>query len=345
MNLRAPLARSMVAAALVASVTSCATFRSTTRLDVGPFAENTIGLIGEVQRTTQPIVWVHLRPYESIPSVVEARRSMLPTRALMRSVALYSTQVVSIYESDVSDARKSAELALYLDETIRASLKSRPSTEAFFSQMELDSAISRVRVAPTFLKALGAAQPLVSATLSYGNAAYDSMEARVNLAADDISARIGSEFEPLKQQLQVLQILQVQAAGDFSLLKQYRRGNEEALDRLRAQDPEIAESLPAGKKPSIAALELAEKQLAGRVDTIRTLRDHLEPDFEIYQAQEQELDALRHQALEGARLGRVTLILWARSHRNLAAGIKVPARIDLMVLAKSAASQAKLVIP
>jgi len=345
MNRPAAHLRTILVMAFLASVTSCATFRSSTRLDVGPFAENTIGLIGEVQRTTQPVVWVHLRPYESLPSVIEARRAILPTRALMRSVALYSTQVVSIYESDVSDARKSAELALYLDETIRASLKSRPSTEAFFSQTDLDSAITSVRLAPTFLKALGAAQPIVSAALSYGNAAYDSMEVRINLAADDINARIESGFEPLKQQLEVLQILQVQAAGDFSLLKQYRRGNEEALEMLRAQNPEIAELLPAGRKPPIAALDLAEKQLAGRVDTIRTLRDHLEPDFEIYQAQEQELDALRHQGLDGARLGRITLILWARSHRNLAAGIKVPARIDLMVLAKSAAGQAKSLIP
>jgi hypothetical protein len=345
MNGPATHARAILAVVFLPLMTGCATFKSSTRLDVGPFAENTIGLIGEVQRVCRPIVWVHLREYESLPSVNEARRAMLPTRLLMRSVALYSTQVVSIYESDIPDARKSAELARYLDETIRARLKTNPSAEDFFTQDELDSAVSRVRAAPTFLAALGAAQPVVSAALAYGNSVYDSLEDRVDLAAADINARIDAEFTPLKQQLPALQDLQIQATRRYALLTQYRQGDLDALDTLRARDPDVAESLPAGGKPSVAALDLVEKQIVGRIETVRAMRDRLVPDFEIYQAQQQELDELRHQAREGARLGRITLILWARSHRNLAAGIKVPPRIDLMVLAKSAAVQAKGLIP
>ena len=341
----AALARAVLAVPFLSMMTSCATFKSSTHLDVGPFAENTIGLIGEVQSATRPVVWIHLRGYESLASVSEARQAVLPTRILMRSVALYSTQVVALYESDVSDARKSAELARYLDENIRARLKARPSAEDFFTQTELDSAVSHVRAAPTFLAALGAAQPVVSAALTYGNCAYDTMEARVNLAADDIGARIDAGCIPLKNQLETLQNLQIEATGRYALLTQYRQGNADALDSLRARDPEIGEFLPAGREPSIAALDAAEKHMVSEIETVRAMRDRLAPDFEIYQAQQQELDALRHQALEGARLGRITLMLWARSHRNLAGGIKVPARIDLMVLAKSAAVQAKSLIP
>jgi hypothetical protein len=54
---------------------------------------------------------------------------------------------------------------------------------------------------------------------------------------------------------------------------------------------------------------------------------------------------LRTQARESARLGRITLITWARSHRNLAAGIAVPASIDVMSMVKSAAGQAKSLVP
>jgi hypothetical protein len=332
----APLARALIGTVLVLVMTSCSEFKSSTRLDVGPFAENTISLIGEVQHTTRPVVWVHLREYENLPSVIKARQSMIPTRALMRSVALYSTQVVSIYESDISDKRKSAELAHYLDDTIRSRLEGRPAAEVFFTQAELDSAVARARAAPTFLAALKATQPIVSAALTYGNCAYDSMEACVNLAADDIDARLEAHYAPLKRQLELLQDLQVQATGRYALLSQYRLGNEGALDTLRAQDPEIGASLPTGKKPSIAELDALEKRIAGQIEMVRAVRDRLAPDFEIYQAQEQELDSLRTQALEGARLGRVTLILWARSHRNLANGIKVPAQIDVMALMKSA---------
>lgn len=338
-------ARALLAAACLAVITGCASFKSTTRIDVGPFAENTLGLIGEVQRTSRPIVWVHLRPYESLPSVAEARRAMLPTRVLMRNVALYSTQVVSIYESNLSDARKSAELARYLDEAIRARLKAHSSAEVFFTQAELDSAVTRARGASNFLAALSAAQTVVSAALAYGNCAYDSLDDAVAVAAADIDSRIETEFGPLKIQLEALQNLQFQATGRYALLMVYRQGNADALDQLRAQDPEIAAMLPQGSKPSVAALDLVEKHIVGQVETVRAMRDRLAPDFAIYQAQEEELDALRNQAVEAARLGRITLTLWARSHRNLAAGIRVPAQIDLMSLAKSAAGQAKAVIP
>src|SRR4029077_17787931 len=87
-------------------VAGCATFKSTQRLDVGPFAENTVGVIREVQRATKPVVWSYLKKYESLPSIMEVRQAFGPVRTLMRGVALYSTQIVSIYESDLSDPQK-----------------------------------------------------------------------------------------------------------------------------------------------------------------------------------------------------------------------------------------------
>jgi len=53
----------------------------------------------------------------------------------------------------------------------------------------------------------------------------------------------------------------------------------------------------------------------------------------------------RTQAREEARLGRITLITWARSHRNLANGIAVPASIDVMSMVRSAAEQAWSPVP
>jgi hypothetical protein len=39
-------------------------------------------------------------------------------------------------------------------------------------------------------------------------------------------------------------------------------------------------------------------------------------------------------------MGRITLILWARSHQNLAAGIQVSAAIDVMGMVRGAAGKA-----
>jgi DNA-binding protein len=102
----------------------------------------------------------------------------------------------------------------------------------------------------------------------------------------------------------------------------------------------MAEMLPAGKRPATTSLAAAEEALLKRLDTIQLLRDRLAMDFGVYQAQQLELDELRTQARESVRLGRITLILWARSHQNLAAGVAVPAAIDVMGMVRGAATKA-----
>ncbi len=338
--LRPGLTRVLALLVAVPFLAGCASFKSTKRLDVGPFAENTVGMIGEVQRATKPVVWTYLKKYEQVPTVVEIRKAYAPARFLMRGVALYSTQVVSIYESNLSEERKCSELAHYLDESVRDRIANNPKAQEFMTAGALDSAVTNCASAKTFLAALAAAQPVVSAALAYGNALYDSVDAKIDGAGGDIDSRIEAEFAPLKQRMLELGDLQVQAARSYTLLSRYRIGEDAALDTLRQVDPEMVELLPPGKKPATAGLDAAEKRLITQLETIASVRNQLSPQFEEYRAQQQELDQLRIQAREGARLGRITLILWARSHRNLANGVTVPAAINVMGMVQSAASKA-----
>jgi hypothetical protein len=283
---------------------------------------------------------VYLKKYESLPAILEARRMYGPARELMRGIAIYSTQIVSIYESPLPDSRRSQELSRYLDETIRARLKDNPRSDAFLTQAELDKAVQGARSAGSFMEALGAAQPVVSAALAYGNQIYDDMDQAIGKADNELQSRIEVEFAPLKHEMARIEALQLSSISAFRLLTEYRMGSNSALDSLRAIDPESAETLPAGKKPTAAALEGAEKQILERVETLGQMHARLDPQFEIYKAQQAELEMLRTQAREAARLGRITLITWARSHKNLAAGIAVPAQIDIMGMVKGAAGKA-----
>ena len=343
---RRPVIRLGVTLVVVPLLAGCASFKATRRLDLSPFAQNTVGMIGEVQRANRPLEWVYLKKYESLPSVLATRQAVAPARDLMRGIATYSTQVVSIYESPISESRRCSELARYLDESIRARLREIPNSEMFLTQAELDKAVQGARAAPTFLAALGAAQPVVSAALAYGNSIYDNLDLQIATADKDLSSRIEAEFAPVKDELTRLQSLQLGSISAYRYLTEYRLGSSPALDSLRAIDPESAEALPAGKKPPAAALDAAEKRILGRVETLGTMHDRLNPQFEVYKAEQDELEQLRAQARESARLGRITLILWARSHKDLAAGIAVPAAIDVMGMVRSAAGQAKgIVLP
>jgi hypothetical protein len=325
-------------AVVIALAAGCRSFRSSKELDVGPFAENTVEMIGEVQRATKPLVWTHLKQYESLPSVQSVRDGYAPARTLMRGVALYSTQIVSIYDSELSDTQKSEELARYLDEAVRERLRNERQASLFLGPATLDSAVVKVRAAPTFMGALMAAQPVVSAALGFGNAVYDSVELKIDRAAADIDRRIEAEFAPLKRQQADVSELELWAMARYSWLSRYRLGDAAALDSLRAHDPEAAAAMPQGKRPTPAAIESTEKRLLDQLAEVGTLRGQLDKRLEEYRAQQKELDSIRVQGREATRLGRITLIEWARSHRNLASGIRVPAAIDLLGMMQGAAS-------
>jgi hypothetical protein len=342
---RTPSLRLLAFVTMVALGSGCSSFKSSRHINVAPFAENTVAMIGEVQRATKPIVWVYLKKYEDLQTIEDVREGFAPARTLMRGVALYSTQIVSIYESNLPESRKVAELAHYLDGAIRERIQSDPMAQQFFTAGRLDTAVAEARKSSTFLGALGAAQPVVSAALSFGNDVYDSVDIRIEIAADDIDHRIETEWAPLKTQVAELTDLELRAIREYTLLARYRLGDAATLDTLRSLDPAVTSAIPTGKPPSATALDATEKRLLSNIDTVNGLRAHLDKEYEIYQAEQRELDTLRSQSQEAARLGRITLILWARSHRNLAGGVAVPAQIDLMGMFRSAAGRAANLVP
>jgi len=108
---------------------------------------------------------------------------------------------------------------------------------SFFTAGRLDTAVADARKSSTFLGALGAAQPVVSAALSFGNDVYDSVDVRIEIAADDIDHRIETEWAPLKTQVAELTDLELRAVREYTLLARYRLGDAATLDTLRSLDP------------------------------------------------------------------------------------------------------------
>src|SRR4029077_5108127 len=177
----------------------------------------------------------------------------------------------------LSESRRGNELARYLDESIRQRLRENPNSQAFLTQAELATAIQGARAPSTLMDALGAAQPVVSAALAYGNKVYDTMDSLIGVADNDLVTRIEAEHAPLKVEMEKLESLQVSGVSSYRLLTEYRLGNPAALDSLRAIDSEAAETLPAGKKPTAAALDAAEKRILDRVETLTPMHGRLTP--------------------------------------------------------------------
>jgi len=318
------------AALIVAGLLSgCATFRASKRIDVGPFSENTTGMIGELQKFNRPAVWTHLKKYQTLPSVKEAQQSVGQVRVLMRGVALYSSQIVALYQSPLPEERKIAELARYMNDIIRPGLSTVVSPDFAVTPGYMDTLVQDIRTRKTLLGALAAAQPLVSLTATAGDVLFDRLDDDVQTATVDINARIEAEFASMKVQIAELGAMHVASVGSYTMLQRYRGGDQAALDSLRRDDPGIRDLIPSGRPPTSRELDAVERYVIDRTTTIKTLRDQLEPDFVVYRENQAELEMLRSQTDERARLGRIVLILWQRSHRNLAAGIAVAPMVDV----------------
>jgi hypothetical protein len=179
--------RSASAALLLLTLTGsgCTYFSSSKRLDMQPFAENTVTAIGELRRLDRPVSWVRLRAYQKHPAVEEARAEYVPLRNLLQGVTTYSLQLVALNDARTSDARKIRELVRYVRETAPIALQQSEDgdDELLLTKARLEEVLQQMSAQETFLGAVGAAEPLVSALQTRGLALCDRMAAVLAKAA------------------------------------------------------------------------------------------------------------------------------------------------------------------
>ncbi len=342
----ARLTRVALALALAASASGCSYFKTSRKLDMAPFADNTMTSIGELRKFEKPAVWVHLRKYKAHPAVAKIQDDAKPLSRLMRGIAFYSAQMVSIGESGISEERKLKELARYLDVIVRESAGDEEAKDWGVTPEDIDRITKEIKSKENFLDGVAAAEPIVAATLRYGLKQLDKLDAGVAEATGAIGRDVEAEYADVNANVADIERVQQQLLRGFALLHEYRLGDEKALEQLRKAVPLARETLPAGKKPSTKDVDALEATLTAQLQRVEAATKQLAPQLAEYEGSQLELDALRATTVERLRLGRVTLILWARSHRNLGMGIAVPPAIDLAGMIKSSAlGAAKAAIP
>jgi hypothetical protein len=325
-------------------LTGCSAFQSHQKLDAGPFAENTVSMAGETQRYNRPPQWIYLNEFRTRPAVEAARQQAVVLRDLLRGIALYSTQVVALHESNLAEKKKVAEFAGFIDEVSRPGILAKSTVEIGLDDAAYRSTLADVRSKPTLREALGAAQPLVTAVGQYANRLFDRADESVANAGEDLKEQIDQKFRTVLDDVRDIDAVQMRLTKSFALLHDVRSGTHAALAPLLEIDPELREWCKADGDPSMANLDAAEGHVVAQLGHVKQVRDQLEPQFLLYKEHQKELEALRLQTEEMLRLGRMTLLVWTRSHRNLAAGIPIPPAIDLSGILLNAAKIGKQVL-
>jgi hypothetical protein len=246
----------------------------------------------------------------------------------MRGIVLYSSQVVNIAQSPMTERKKPNAIAALLKE-LTAPVPDKRLADFRLTREELNDIIRNVEIQDTMLAALGQAQPLVDRVASYVEASFERVETALNKLVRDIDARMDATWHLNRTNVEALYGLQNLTFRSYALLYQYREGDPAALNALRENDPALQPFI--GKDRSVAEkdLEATEAQIMARLKNLNQIREQIMPQVERYLAEARERDELYNQHKETGKKLRTTMMLWARAHRNLAAGIPVPPEIDL----------------
>jgi hypothetical protein len=322
----------------------CSYFTASKKLDMQPFAENTVTSIGELRRLERPPTWLRLRAYYNHPAIQEVREEYKPMRQLLTSVNTYSIQIVALNDARTSDARKIRELVRYLRETsplvMQQGKGDEEDDELLLTQAKLDEVLKGMSKQETFLAALGAAEPIVAAVQTRGLALSDKVSAVVNKAAAMLEGLVQSQYAAMVANRDALVALQERVTKAQTLAERASLGEQAALDELRRDVPVAQELLKPDKKVTSKDLQPVVDALTAQLKRIEVSLEQIKPEYEAYRESLAELDALRNQVTERTRMERSMIMVWARSHRNLGRGVEVPPAFDLAKIVVAGANKA-----
>jgi hypothetical protein len=311
---------------LLSLLGGCAKFSASRKMDAGPFGENVTVMIGDI--TSEVRKPFYIKKYIFGPSAEEYQAEWLVMRKTLRNIVLYSTQVVNIAQSPMTERKKPNALAATLREILNPVPEQR-LVDFHTTRAELNDLIRNVEIQDTMLAALNEAQPIVDRVASYVDTHFDRVEAALNKLVGDIDARMHERWHLNRENVESLYALQSRTIKSYALLYKYREGDPAGLDALRENDPAIMHDKGKDRTISDKELESAETQIMARLKNLNAIREQVMPQVEQYLAEARERDELYIAHKDTGKKIRTTIMLWARAHRNLAAGIPVPPEIDL----------------
>jgi hypothetical protein len=331
----------MLIVALAFVTSGCSYFRGQERLDLNPFAERTVSLAADIEFAIIQSNSAHyLRDYRNDPEVLNHGEKWDKVRALLRAVVAYSIEISTLGASQLDGVERSERFATFLDRLLREPLQN-PPTAVRFSINDLDVMLADIREQTDFLDALRAAQPFIDELARVADLLFDITQDELDFVAEHLHQRIGADNAGPVMAWEALAEAQMRIFTSLGMIRRYRfEPSTVLLDSIYGNEPELADIPKSAAAPTSKEVTDMNLSLVSKLQIGVDLKELLMPDLEYYLAQRRELDDLYKNAQIQLKKSRVTIIIWARAHRNLSEGVTDPAKIDIFDLTKKAVDTA-----
>lgn len=297
-------------------------FTPSTKADVGYFADRTITMLSQAEFTFDRNESVYTREFVD-PEAPEEKHLwgvIDEIDALFNKILDYSANLVVIYESHNDDAGR---IAAYAD--IMAPVDEDVLRQLGLNQQAWDALIADIRRQTKFLKAIEAAQPILSGAGWYMNVKLNEAVDATDQTATAIEKRIDDRFADVVRYHDAL--LDEKYAILEGLEEIYRAyaGDKSAYDRLRQSRAIRKKGLVPPGELSEDRLEAIANHLTTRLDALHKIGEEIEPEWTIYRAAHEELDRLHDKLQDSIRTARLLTMIWVHAHYQMASGKSAPA--------------------
>jgi uncharacterized protein YrzB (UPF0473 family) len=295
-------------------------FSGTDTENLGPFASQTIAVIGESDFGFAEQRAVYIREYLPKEEYAEFLGYSESSDVLFTAIINYSMNIVNLSESGSSNDERINGYADYV-----AGFRKEAITTLGGTTDDQQALVAKIRDADDYLDALRTAQPLIDAVQRYGETNLTDMEKSTNLLAMRTEAGIEDDYATLVEYTELLEEKRNEILLALQRIYEYEDGNAEALQLLT--DSNITQSMKQtlGKNPSEEKLRALESHLISRLDALSAVAKTIEPDWAQYRQTHEELDRLHAKVLAEIRQARLSLLSWGRAHRLMAEGKTDPA--------------------
>lgn len=328
----------VLAVALALVVGGCAVtkpFKSGRAVSIGPFAENTVGVVQDIASGMSTEEVTYLRPYINTPEVAQYRASWERLRPVLRGVVAYSIEVMTLAEADWTSERKAQALGDYLDQLMEP-VQTEPRPPLNLSKDEIANIIQQVKSSKGLVEALGHTQPVVDEAVRASLVLVDDIQAKKDAARAVIAGRVTADHAATLSARDTLRVRFGASVRHLVWLDNIQLGQMGSIDSLVAEDPLASRWLRHGRV-SPGGLDSAGTFYLRRLERMDLLRKQLEGDLETYENKMRELDDQNERGEKSIRQVKVALLVWRRAHQNFARGIVTPATVDMFGVLKNVA--------
>ena len=316
---------------VMVALPGCTKFLKQESENLTPFANQTISLVSSLDYGLSDNEVLYLREIEDYIDEdnpfdrFDALENQVGNQ--LKALVTYSIQIVTISERDISENKKSNELA-----DILMSLNTLVREDEIIVDKSIDAEenkkiLARVRASEDYLESLRILLPAINKFSAHAIKVLDELEIEKRIIVQHFDSAIDKKYGKAIAFEHELRLIRNKYYDSIIALSKYVDTRDvKYIEQARASNVLPVVEVLKGKK-SLTTKEILSlhKIMTERMTMVNVNYNQLKPDYDDYFTSHNELKKITAAKDAGIKEARLTFIIWSRAYQKMALGKTDPA--------------------